>query len=306
MNDNTRGIHPGIADSLHSRNPMVADPSEDLSNHDFRRLCRLIYEHSGIRIKSPKRILLEGRIRSRFRLLGMNGYHEYCECLFSAQGISEELIPMIDSVTTNKTDFFREPWHFEFLQRQAMPFLQKLYGAHRTFHAWSAACSSGEEPFTLAMVLSDIAECTPGFQYRILATDISTKVLDIAQKGIYPETRIEPVPMAMRRKYLLRSRDRQIALVKIAPELRDKVAFRRLNLTDDQYGIECPLDAIFCRNVLIYFDRPTQERTVEKLCRHLAPGGYLFMGHAEVLANMPVDVKNVATSTYQKPWKGRA
>jgi chemotaxis protein methyltransferase CheR len=308
MSHDCRSAFPGGEEITYWENGCTVSLAEGISEHDFQRLCSLIKEHSGIQIAMGKKILLEGRIGRRMHQLGLCGFHEYCEYLFSTQGMSEELSLMIDSVTTNKTDFFREPWHFDFLQKTALPVLQKLYGAgiSRKLYVWCAACSTGEEPFTIAMTLADIAESTPRFQYEILATDLSTAALEKALSGIYSHDRIDQVPMSMRKKYLLKSRDQQKALVKIDPELQKKVIFRKLNLINESYNIPFPMDVIFCRNVIIYFDRQTQERTINRICRHLVPGGYLFMGHAETLTNMRIEVKFVATSTYQKSLRGIA
>jgi chemotaxis protein methyltransferase CheR len=296
----------GVNLSNHKNASMETAPA-CISPYDFQRLSQLIHERSGIRIMPAKKVLLEGRIGRRLNQLGMSGYHEYCEYLFSPQGMSEELTSMIDAIATNKTDFFREPWHFEFLRDRAIPALQRVYGSGSTrkLSMWSAACSTGEEPFTLAMVLADYAARHSGFQYEILATDISTKVLGLAQNSVYDDDRIEPVPMDMRKKYLLKSRDHEKKLVKIAPQIRRTVSFRRLNLMDETYDIPNIVDVIFCRNVIIYFDRETQERIINKLCHHLVPGGYLFMGHSETLTNMNVNVHYVGASTYQKPMEGR-
>ena len=216
--------------------------------------------------------------------------------------MKEELVYMIDAVTTNKTDFFREPYHFEFLTIQALP--QLIGKQHASFRkkirAWSAACSTGEEPYTLAMVLSEYASSRPGFDFSILATDISTKVLDIAQTAIYEEEKVTPVPYAMRKKYLLRSKDPNKKIVRITPELRNRIAFRRFNLMDKRTPVSEPLDIIFCRNVMIYFDIETQERLIRQFHSLLAPGGYLFMGHAESINNMDVSLRFAAPTIYQK------
>jgi chemotaxis protein methyltransferase CheR len=304
MNHDSSGMN---FDGLQKNASLNHTPAR-MSGCDFQRLSQLIYDRSGIRIAPAKKVLLEGRIGRRLNQLGIAGYHEYCEYLFSPKGMSEELTSMIDVVATNKTDFFREPWHFEFLRDRALPILQNLYGVGRMrkFNSWSSACSTGEEPFTLAMVLADIAAENPGFQYEILATDISTRAIMLAKEGVYEEERIEPVPMAMRKRYLLKSRDREKRLVKIAPNLRQRILFRRLNLMDENYGIAGLMDVIFCRNVIIYFDRQTQERIIKKICRHLIPGGYLFMGHSETLANMNIDVQYVGASAYQKPLEDNA
>ncbi len=277
---------------------------QGMSDKDFLRVCRLIHEKCGIQMTREKKNLLEGRIRKRIASLDCNGFRSYCEYLFSAQGLQAEIQPLIDVVTTNKTDFFREPWHFDFLRNRALGELQELNGAGltRPFRAWSAASSTGEEPYTLAMVLADAVERRACSHFSILATDISSRVLRIAQDAIYDIERVEPVSMAMRKRYLLKSKDPSKQLVRIVPELREKVQFRQLNMMDSDYGIDESMDVAFCRNMIIYFDRPTQERIVNRICRHLVPGGYLFMGHSETLANMNVPVRYVSASIYQMPY----
>jgi len=205
-------------------------------------------------------------------------------------------------VTTNKTDFFREPQHFDYLLNTAIPHLMHTSGAglRRSLMLWSAACSSGEEPYTLAMVLEEFASRVSGFSYLILATDISTRMVEAARRAIYPEERIAPVPMELRRKYLLRSRDPERQEVRIVPRLRERVKFRRLNFLDDDFGFREKMDIIFCRNVLIYFDKPTQHKVVDHLCRHLAPGGYLFTGHSETLSGMDLPLDQVANTVSRR------
>jgi chemotaxis protein methyltransferase CheR len=168
------------------------------------------------------------------------------------------------------------------------------------FNAWSAGCSSGEEPYTLAMVLAEYAAQHPRFDFAILATDISTDVLRRAQSGIYPEELTVPIPPDLRCKYLLRSRSRTERLARVIPELRRRVSFHQLNFMDADYAVKDTFDAIFFRNVMIYFDRPTQEAVIQKLCRHLAPGGHLFAGHSESLAGLDLPVRPVRASIYQK------
>jgi chemotaxis protein methyltransferase CheR len=297
----------GPSDRPDSKWGLSLKSADALSEHDFRRLCRLIHDYCGIVISSSKRTMLEGRISRRMNRLGLNGYREYCEYLFSNQGMAQELLPMIDAVTTNKTDFFREPWHFKFLVERGFPALQKLYGAgtSRKFGVWSAACSSGEEPYTLAMVLAEKAEANPQFKYEILATDISSNILEAARCAIYDHERANPIPLEMRKKYLLRSRNHDKNLIKIHPALKDHMSFLRLNLKDESYGIPHLMDAIFCRNVIIYFDRATQEQIINRLCRWLVPGGFLFMGHAESLSSMRVPLNYIEDSTYQKRMEDR-
>ncbi|MBE0617407.1 MAG: methyltransferase domain-containing protein, partial [Proteobacteria bacterium] len=201
---------------------------------------------------------------------------------------------------TNKTDFFREPQHFEYLVRAALPELVRTgAGLRRPVAVWSAGCSTGEEPYTLAMVLAEVAESLPGVRYLILATDISTAVLHKAQQAVYEEERILPVAAPLRKKYLLRSRDRTRSLVRVAPELRQHVRFRMLNFMDGSFGLRESMDVIFCRNVMIYFDRETQEALLNRFCRHLAPGGYVFLGHSETINGLQVPLTQVAPTIYR-------
>jgi len=278
---------------MHTRN-------ENLSSPDFKRLCSLIYEESGIRLGPDKHTMLEIRIKRRLRGLAFSSYAEYCDYLFAADNRDRELVHLIDAVTTNKTDFFREPDHFEYLTSRALPELDAQNGPNRRSLVWSAGCSTGEEPYTLAMVLSEYAEGRAGFRFNILATDISTEVLDKARSGIFKSEVIRPVPQSLRKKYLMRSRDPQNDLARVVPELRTKIEFRRLNFMDPDFGLSESPEIIFCRNVIIYFDRTTQIRLLEKLVRQLAPGGFFFAGHSESLQNMDLPLVTAGTAVYRK------
>ena len=273
---------------------------ESISGRDYARLCELIYREAGIHLGPGKKTMLEVRIKRRLKALGLTSYETYCHHLFDPKGLREEIVHLIDVVTTNKTDFFRESRHFDFLAETALPSLAAQGRDNRPVLVWSAGCSTGEEPYTLAMVLSEYAETHPGFRFRILATDISTTVLAKAALGIYSCDAARPVPALHKHKYFLRSRDPDAYRVRVAPELRRLIEFRRLNFMDADYGIGEKADAIFCRNVIIYFDRPTQERILFKLCQHLLPGGYLFVGHAETLHDMNLPVTPVAPSLYRR------
>ena len=263
-----------------------------LSNPDFHRLKDFIYDHCGIKITDAKKAMLEARLQKRLRGLGFNSFSQYCGYLFSSDGMEEELNHMIDRVTTNKTDFFREPVHFDYLTRKVLPEISRL---KRTIMVWSAGCSSGEEPYTLAMVLEEF-----GCNFIILATDISTNVLEQAKLAVYDEERIAPIPPELRKKYLLTSKDRTKRLCRITPGLRERMKFRRLNFMDDDFGFREPMDIIFCRNVIIYFDKPTQEGLLNKFCNYLSPRGYIFMGHSETLHGMDVPLIQVAPTIYRR------
>jgi chemotaxis protein methyltransferase CheR len=273
---------------------------ETLSSRDYARLCELVYAKAGIHLGPGKRTMLEVRIKRRLKALNLNSYGQYCDYLFAHKGLEEELVPFIDVVTTNKTDFFREPRHFSFLVERALPDLALANPGGSPLLFWSAGCSTGEEPYTLAIVLSEYALAHPGFRFRILATDISTTVLAKAEMGVYARDVVAPVPSALQHRYFLRSRDRASEKLRVVPELRRLIEFRRLNFMDSDYGMTERIHAIFCRNVIIYFDRPTQERILQKLSHYLAPRGYLFVGHSETLHDMSLPLVPVAPALYRR------
>jgi chemotaxis protein methyltransferase CheR len=253
-----------------------------LTTEEFQKVARIIYENCGIKLEQNKKVMVESRLNKRLKALNKSTFETYIQYITSKEGIEHELVHMIDVVTTNKTDFFREPHHFDFLKNTLLPEFMKAH-TNRPFRVWSSACSTGEEPYTLAMVLQSFAKEHAGFNYNILASDISTQVLLKASTGVYSMDRIEDVPHALRQQYLLKSKDTINPKVRIVPALRDKVNFMRVNLMDESWEIEGNQDVIFCRNVLIYFDRETQYRVVYNLIKKLRPGGILFIGHSESL-----------------------
>ncbi|MEM6841229.1 MAG: CheR family methyltransferase [Bacteroidota bacterium] len=269
-----------------------------LATEDFKRFSAFVYEQCGINLTSSKRIMLETRLQKRLIALNMSSFKEYYKHVTSSQG-KEELVRMLDSVATNKTDFFREPGHFEFIKNTVVPEFRQS-NSQRSLRIWSSACSTGEEPYTTAMVLQETIDETGPLDYEILATDISIKVLKEAANGVYRENRIIDIPENLRRKYLLRSKDPQKGLVRIVPLLRKKVSYKRMNLMDREYKINTIQDVILCRNVLIYFDRQTQQRVVTKLIQCLKPGGYLLIGHSESLFEMHLPLKQLMPTTFQK------
>ena len=278
----------------------MSEHNESISSADLVRLRSLIYEQSGIVLSADKKTMLELRIKRRLTCLKMDSYAVYCKYLFSREGQEQELIHLLDAVTTNKTDFFREPGHFEFLVKKMLPELAARNTSGKPLLIWSAGCSTGEEPYTLAMVLSEHARTHPGFQFRIMATDICTTVLAKAKLGIYSTDAIGPVAEDLRHKYLMRSREHDSDQWRVVPELRHLIDFRRLNFMDDHYGVTEKVDAFFCRNVIIYFDRTTQEQILTKLASNLVPGGYAFLGHSETLHGFDVPLVPVAPALYRK------
>jgi chemotaxis protein methyltransferase CheR len=260
-----------------------------LSDRQFRTIAQLIEGQVGIKLPPAKRLMLEGRLHKRVRALNCSGIGEYVERLFEAADIDSELTELIDAVTTNKTDFFREPAHFSFMRDIAVPELLKPRGrGSRDLKIWSAACSTGMEAYTAAIVLDDMIRAGNRFQFRILGTDISTAVLQDAKAAIYPRDAIAPVPSAFVKRYFLSARDRTRDEIRVVPELRRLTHFMRMNLMDANYPVDRDVDIIFCRNVLIYFDRETQRKVVDRLCSHLRPGGYLMVGHSESMIHSTV------------------
>ncbi|MBB6253369.1 chemotaxis protein methyltransferase CheR [Nitrospirillum iridis] len=275
---------------------------DGLSARDFRRLAAFIQDYSGIKMPESKRTMVEGRLRKRVAATGAADLADYCARLFDDGGLADEAVHLIDVVTTNKTEFFREQEHFRILETVALPRLlaERRASPYTTLKVWSTASSIGAEPYTLAMVLADASQRHGGFRIDIIATDISTRVLETAAAAIYPEEMIAPVPLEMRQRYLLRSRDRAQRLVRVVPELRRLVRFGRLNLMDATYPVDRDLDVIFCRNILIYFDKPTQQAVLAHLCDHLRPGGYLFLGHSESAAGFGLPMKPMGASVFRR------
>jgi chemotaxis protein methyltransferase CheR len=273
--------------------------AKPMSDREFMLLRECIHTQCGIKMPPVKKIMLEARLQKRLRRLGIMSFSEYFEYLFDSSAGKEELVHMIDSVTTNKTDFFREPAHFSYLAEKVLPEFMGT-DSDKGFMVWSAGCSSGEEPYTLAMVLSEFQEQHTGFRCSILATDISTRVLEKARLGIYDQERVAPVPFVLKKKFVMRDKDQSRGLVRIAPELRSLVRFLRMNLLDDHCVLAESADVIFCRNVIIYFDRETQEKLLGRLCRSLKTGGYLFLGHSETMHGFDLPLVRIVSTVYRK------
>ncbi|MBO9499104.1 MAG: chemotaxis protein CheR [Novosphingobium sp.] len=268
-----------------------------MSRRNFTRLASHIYEYSGIKMPESKKTMLEGRLRRRLRATGATSFDAYCDYLFTGENMVDEGVHLINAVTTNKTDFFREPAHFDYLTRNILPEFRRA--GVRTIRAWSSACSTGPEPYTIAMVLDDHAE-SHGGTYGILATDLDTDVLASARAGIYAHELIDPVPQHLARRYVMVSRDPRRGQVRMVPALRSAIGFAKLNLMDSHYPVGAPFHLIFCRNVLIYFDKPTQRKVVTQLVDNLLPGGYLFLGHSESITGLELPLTQVANTVFRK------
>lgn len=272
-----------------------------MSDAEFLKLSEFIFREYGIKLPLHKKLMLQGRLRSRLKERNYHTFGEYLNFLFSSEGQQIELIHMIDVVTTNKTDFFREPDHFDFLFNTILSAFQPQSIGNNAFKIWSAGCSTGEEPYTMAIILSEFKALHPEFNFEILATDLSSRVIEQASLAVYTEDKVGVIPLSLRKNYLLKSKDKTRKEVRVVAPLRNKVMFVRQNLMEIDKFEKNGFDVIFCRNTLIYFDRPTQIKVVSGLIDRLKTGGYLLIGHSESLLNEnSLPVERVAPTIYRK------
>jgi chemotaxis protein methyltransferase CheR len=272
-----------------------------LADTDFDFICRLVYEKSRISLGRDKKVLVTSRLAKRLRQLKLEGYHQYCDLLRSPAG-AEELRFLIDRISTNHTHFFRETKHFDFLRDRLLPQWQadpRSRGG--VFRVWSAASSTGEEPYTIAIHLAEHLAPADSGAWTIEASDISTRVLDIARKGVYDADRLSGMGMDLARRHFQKGVREWEGQFRVKNELRERVQFHHLNLLEPPYPFTQPFHVIFCRNVMIYFDRPTQEALVSHLAEKLVPGGHLFVGHSESLSGIKHSLKLVQPAIYLKP-----
>ncbi|MCE5229374.1 methyltransferase domain-containing protein [bacterium] len=261
----------------------------------FRKFRDIVYAHSGISLGDGKEALVSARVGKRLRALNISDHKGYLKYL-EQDGSGEEIVQLLDAISTNVTHFFREPVHFDFV-RDCMA---KWLGAGQTrFRFWSAACSTGEEPYSLAITLRE-ALGNRQADVKILATDISTRVLNSARAGIFELDKLAKVPPALRDRYFERPDDGRANNRAVRADLRRMIVFQRLNLANPPFPMRGPLDAVFCRNVMIYFDNRVRAALLAEIVRLLKPGGYLFVGHAESLTGMMADLKSVKPSIYVK------
>lgn len=279
----------------------VLPAMEQLSQRDFERIAAIVTQHTGIKLPPAKRVMLEGRVAKRARLAGFQRMSDYCAHLSEPGALHSEIPHLIDVATTNKTDFFREPRHFEFIAEQAVPEALRAHGGDRpTLKFWSAASSNGAEAYTLAMVLAECARQPHGFDYTILGTDISRPMIAAAQRAVYPVDMVQPVPRMMRTRYVMEGRDGPTQhQVRIVPELRRTARFEQLNLMNASYSFDRDFDLILLRNVLIYFEKEDQHAVVRRLAKHVRPGGYLLLGHSEAMIGAELGLPQVAAATFR-------
>lgn len=270
-----------------------------MTDLEFNKLSTFIFKEYGIKMPPAKKIMLQSRLQKRLRELNIGSFKEYIDYVFNQKGHADEIIHMIDVVSTNKTDFFREPSHFDFMTSFILPEFIKT-PSNRFFKVWSAGCSSGEEPYTLSIVLSEYMLQCPNFDFSIFATDISSRILQKAVTAIYDQSRIDMIPMTIKKRYFLKSKDSDSKSVRVIPQLRSRITFKRLNFMDAVYDAPHAFDLILCRNVLIYFDRDTQESVINKLCVKLKRGGYFMLGHSESIINLNVPLQQIKPTIYKR------
>jgi chemotaxis protein methyltransferase CheR len=268
-----------------------------ISPKEFLLFQAMIYRESGIWLSEAKVALLTGRLSKRLRVLGLRNFATYYQLVDTDE---EERRTMLDAITTNETHFFREPGHFDFLEQHVLPRWRQegATGQRPTrLRVWSAGCSSGEEPYSLAMLLLKHFR-VESWDLEVLATDISTRVLRKAREAVYPIEKMKDIPPEYLRAYMLKGRGDNKGVMKASPELLRVVRFARVNLHADSYSVQGPFDLILCRNVLIYFDQKSKEKVIRGIVQHLSPSGLLFVGHSENLGGISPNLRTVAPTVY--------
>ncbi len=273
---------------------------------EFALFRDLIYKVAGISLNESKKHLVQSRLQKRLRHYNLTRYQEYYDLVAGQESDSPELVALVNCITTNKTSFFREPHHFEFVARTILPEMQRQAarrGQEKRLRIWHAGCSTGEEPYTLAIALAEALGSRHDWNIRQLASDIDTQVLAHAQRGVYEQERAEAIPPPLLRKYFLRGRGDQADFVKVKPELQSQITFRRINLLEENWPIRdgARFDIVFCRNVVIYFDKPTRQRLFARYAATLRPGGYLFIGHSESLTGISDAFESLGKTIYRLP-----
>ena len=272
------------------------------TDSDYELIAKLVYKHSRIHLGDGKRELVSSRLGKRLRALGCSSYSEYCGIL-TRPGAEEELAELVDAISTNHTFFFREQQHFDFLEKTVLREFasDRSFRRDGCFRCWSAAASTGEEPYSIALMLGAHTDKHPGFRWEMDCSDISRPALEAARGGVYPSVRLQEVPLSLRQRFFQKGVGAQMGRYRVKSEIRNKIQWHQMNLFQDTYPFQKQFHIIFCRNVMIYFDRASQEALVEKMSRLLVPGGYLKIGHSESLSGIKTSLIQVQTAVYKKP-----
>jgi chemotaxis protein methyltransferase CheR len=272
--------------------------TDTLSDKDFKRLSEFIQTNYGVKMPAQKKLMLQCRLKKRLSILNINTYKEYLDVVFNDDN-AHEIQNMIDVVTTHKTDFFREKEHFDFITANVLPDLVKTK-SNKKIKLFSAGCSTGEEPYTLAISLLEAKKPGLQFNFNISACDVSAESISTAKKGIYALSKINTIPEDIKKRYFLKNKNPTKKLVKIMPNIQQHVHFFTLNLLEENYKIKESFDIILCRNTLIYFNSDTQERVLSQLCKRLKPHGYLIIGHSESIIGMDLPLVQIKPTIFQK------
>ncbi len=281
----------------HVTNDLIT--STDLTQREYEMFRKLVYSHSGINLGSEKQHLVRARLGKRLRAGGFRNFKDYYEYVQNDRS-GEELAQLLDAISTNTTHFFREMRHFELLGRTIKERMQTLGNQPWEIRIWSAGCSSGEEPYSIAMTVHDLIKHSPRITLKLLATDISTKVLNKAKLGIYESIRLGTLPPGFGKAYFRRVGSRNGGQVQVVPEIRKLITFARFNLMQERFPFRYLFEAVFCRNVMIYFDRVTQEALVNRFYQHLKPDGLFLIGHSESLNTLKHHYRYLEPASYRK------
>lgn len=275
----------------------------EISDREYHALSKLLTDRYGIKLPDQKRVMFQSRLQSRLRELQFDSFKSYCDYILDPGNTEPELEKMISYISTNKTEFFREDQHFKFLEDVVLPAIADHVKPHenKMLNCWSAGCSRGQEAFSMAMIIDFFCQqYAPNLDYFIYGTDVSEKVLNVAQRGVYPFLESEKIPHHFLKEYILKSKDHSNPRIKVSRTLRNKIQFQYGNLMDEDYDLKTEFQIIFIRNTLIYFGTETQTAILKKILRYLVPGGYLFIGHSESLINRDLPIQIIAPSIYQK------
>lgn len=268
-----------------------------LGDREFDQIRKIVYDRTGINLTDAKREMVYSRLSKRLRQLGLDGFREYCAII--QEESSNELGNFINSITTNLTSFFREKHHFEYLKQQLVPGIVKEGRPGNTIRIWSAGCSTGEEPYSLAITMTETLRNFPGWSVKILATDLDTAVLEKGRNGIYGAERVSGLSELVVKKWFSKGSGDNEGMVRVKPELRQMIMFKQLNLMGE-WPVKQGVDIIFCRNVVIYFDKPTQTKLFDRFANHLGPQGFIFIGHSESLYQVSDRFDLLGQTIYRK------
>jgi len=276
---------------------LVKERDFHFTDQDFKRIQGLVSEHTGINLSDAKKDMVYSRLSRRLRALDIDKFQDYCNLLEDEH--EDELIQFTNAITTNLTSFFREPHHFEYLAQKVLPALAQKNAHSKKIRIWSAGCSTGEEPYTIAMTLLENMSGFRGWDIKILATDLDSNVVATASNGIYTQERVNGISKPRLNKWFRKGSGDNADKVRVADDLKNLITFKKLNLMHE-WPMKGPFDIIFCRNVVIYFDKPTQRQLFDRYHSLMAPDGHLFIGHSESLYRVSDKFSLIGNTIYQR------